>query len=102
MASSADVKMSNWKAAEILEMLALLSLCSCQLVVVAATVATFKLKAPARIPVINSNGLQCKAFGSSYCNIYTLVIGYLGNFISFSLVIMLSHSHHELPCMGLG
>ena len=39
--------------------------------------------------------------GSSYCNIYTFVIGYLGNFIFFPLVIMLSHSHHELPRMGL-
>ena len=38
---------------------------------------------------------------SSYCNIYTYIIGYLGNLISFSLVTMLSHSHHELPCMGL-
>ena len=34
-------------------------------------------------------------FGSSYCNIYMYVIGYLGNFI-FSLVIMFSHRHPEL------
>ena len=34
---SGDVRMSNWKAAEVWEMLALISLCSCQLIVVAAS-----------------------------------------------------------------
>ena len=50
--SSADVKMSNWTAADIQEMQCLLCLCSCLFVLACCcvgklrTVGTFKLKAP--------------------------------------------------------
>ena len=60
-------KMSNWTAAEIQEMLVspqslwLSSLSTCCCSGKLRTVATFKFKAPASNPVLNSEEVQCKA-----------------------------------------
>ena len=59
--------MGNWTAAEIQEMQRLLGLFSCLVVLACCcvgkpgTVPTFKLKAPAKNPVLNANGVQYKA-----------------------------------------